>query len=135
MQRRVREWRDYVRSATRRNAHNGGQGVLISSVDMSPARRSKSSSGPLKGWKAIAEYLGQPIATVQTWAKSGLPVTREGRFMTATPEQLADWLARESGVGGPVHIAVASDQDLTEELRRTIKAQRQQRGPRRSRAA
>ena len=126
---------DYVRSATGRNAHNSGRRLLISSVEMAPALRSKSSSALLKGWKAIAEYLGQPIVTVQTWAKTSLPATRQGRFMTAIPEQLSDWLARESGADKPVHIAVASDKDLTEELRRSIKAQRRERGQRPSKAA
>jgi hypothetical protein len=34
----------------------------------------------LKGWQQIAKFLGQPVATAQRWAKSGMPVTREGRL-------------------------------------------------------
>ncbi|PYX04600.1 MAG: hypothetical protein DMG85_17235 [Acidobacteria bacterium] len=28
----------------------------------------------LKGWQQIAKFLGQPVATSQRWAKSGMPV-------------------------------------------------------------
>ena len=39
--------RNYVRSATGRNAHNSGRRLLISSVEMTPARSSKSSCRPV----------------------------------------------------------------------------------------
>ena len=51
----------------------------------------------LKGWKQIAEFLGQPISVAQRWATTGMPVTRQGRFVVATPEELNNWLGRESG--------------------------------------
>ena len=51
----------------------------------------------LKGWKQIAKHLGQPVATAQRWAKTGMPARREGRFMVASPEELSRWLGREAG--------------------------------------
>ena len=32
----------------------------------------------LKGWAAIAKFLGQPVPTVQRWATEGMPLTRIG---------------------------------------------------------
>jgi hypothetical protein len=51
----------------------------------------------IKGWASIAKYMGQPTATVQHWAKSGMPVTRDGRSVVASPEELNKWLGHESG--------------------------------------
>ncbi|HZU44364.1 MAG TPA: hypothetical protein VE994_16940 [Terriglobales bacterium] len=73
----------------------------------------------LKGWKQIAQHLGQPVATAQRWAKTGMPVRREGRYMVASPEELSRWLGREAGVGQPVHIAT-DDSDLSGDLRRAL---------------
>ena len=61
----------------------------------------------LKGWQQIAKFLGQPVATTQRWAKSGMPVTRQGRYVTAVPEELNRWLSRESGAQ-PIHIATVT---------------------------
>ena len=86
--------------------------------------RKKEQPRGLKGWKEIAGYLAQPVATVQRWAKTGMPVRREGRFTVATPEELNRWLARESGE--PVQIATEST-DLAASLRRGLSHIRQQR--------
>jgi hypothetical protein len=45
-----------------------------------------------------------------------MPVTREGRFLTASPLALNDWLGRESGTG-PIHVATPQI-DLSAELKR-----------------
>jgi hypothetical protein len=52
------------------------------------ARRQKEAppEASLKGWNAIAGYLGQPVATAQRWAKSGMPVRKSGRFIVSEPE-------------------------------------------------
>jgi hypothetical protein len=73
----------------------------------------------LTGWKSIATYLGQPVAVVQRWAKSGLPVTRQGRRVYASREDLDRWLGRESGAAQPVHIAT-NESDLAQYLRRGL---------------
>jgi hypothetical protein len=73
----------------------------------------------LTGWKNIATYLGQPVAVVQRWAKSGLPVKREGRRVQASREDLDRWLGGESGAAQPLHIAT-DDSDLVQYLRRGL---------------
>ena len=46
-----------------------------------------------------------------------MPVRRQGRFATTTPEELNAWLGRESGK--PVHVAT-EDTDLAAELKRGL---------------
>src|ERR1017187_2983780 len=48
----------------------------------------KTEPGVLKGWPAIAAFLGHPISVVQRWAKSGMPVAHEGRRVVAKPQEL-----------------------------------------------
>ena len=71
----------------------------------------------LKGWRHIAEFLGQPVSVAQRWARTGMPVRREGRFVAASPEQLNKWLGREAGE--PVHVAT-EEADLATELKRGL---------------
>lgn len=78
----------------------------------------------LQGWQQIAAFLGEPVSVVQRWAKTGMPVSRQGRFVTASPEDLNLWLGRESG-GKPVH-AVAPETDLLGELKRGLSYVRKQ---------
>ncbi len=73
----------------------------------------------LKGWTQIAKFLGQPVAVAQRWARSGMPVTREGRFMTASIEELSRYMGREAGLDVPVHIAT-EDMDLSSDLKRAL---------------
>ena len=79
----------------------------------------KPSSPPeaLRGWKKIAEFLGEPISVVKRWRSEGMPVVEQGRFVTSSPQQLSAWLGRESGK--PVHI-VTPETDLASELKRGI---------------
>ena len=74
--------------------------------------------GELKGWQQIAAFLGQPVSTAQRWAKTGMPVIRQGRHVVASPEELNRWLGRESA-GEPVQIATEGG-DLSAELRRGL---------------
>ena len=46
-----------------------------------------------------------------------MPVRRQGRFVTTTPEELNVWLGRESGK--PVHVAT-EETDLAAELKRGL---------------
>lgn len=90
-----------------------------------PATPAKKSAAPktaetpneLKGWQQIAAYLGHPTAVVQRWASEGMPLRRQGRFVTTTPDQLNAWLGRESGK--PVHVATEGT-DLAAELKRGL---------------
>ena len=85
----------------------------------------------LKGWKSIAEFLGQPTSVAQRWGRSGMPVRREGRAMVATPSELSRWLGRESGAAQPVHIAAETDTDLAAELKKSLSAAKQERATKR----
>jgi hypothetical protein len=78
----------------------------------------------LKGWQQIAAFLGQPVSVAERWAKSGMPVARQGRFVTASGEALNKWLGRESGE--PIHVAKEED-DLSAELKRGLSFVRKQR--------
>jgi len=71
----------------------------------------------LKGWQQIAAFLGEPASVVQRWAAEGMPVHREGRFVSTTPAQLNAWLGQQSGK--PVHVAT-DNTDLTAELQRGL---------------
>ena len=86
----------------------------------------KEQPRALKGWKEIAGYLAQPVATAQRWAKSGMPVRREGRYTVATSEELNRWLGREAGKKEPVHIAT-DNSDLSGNLKRALAEARQHR--------
>jgi hypothetical protein len=77
----------------------------------------KSQPGILKGWKQIAEFLGEPVSVIKRWASEGMPVSEQGRFVTSSPEQLNTWIGRESGK--PVQV-VTPQTDLTSELKRGV---------------
>ncbi|HWZ78744.1 MAG TPA: hypothetical protein VNX87_19520 [Candidatus Sulfotelmatobacter sp.] len=85
----------------------------------SKATESKVSTTPdeLKGWQQIAAFLGEPTSVVQRWASEGMPVRRQGRFVSTTPQELNDWMGKESGK--PVHVATGNA-DLTAELKRAV---------------
>ncbi len=91
-----------------------------------PTAKRKPEPAQLKGWQNIAQFLGQPIAVAQRWGKSGMPVSRQGRHMTANPDDLRRWLAKESGAAQPVTIASANA-DLAADLKRGLTEARRQR--------
>jgi hypothetical protein len=82
-----------------------------------PAVKQKSQPQTLKGWKQIAEFLGEPPSVVQRWADEGMPLRKQGRFVTTSPEELNAWLGSESGK--PVHV-VTPGADLAAELKRGV---------------
>jgi hypothetical protein len=71
----------------------------------------------LKGWKEIASFLGEPVSVVERWSNEGMPVRKEGRFVSTTPAELNAWMGKESGK--PVHVATENT-DLTAELKRGL---------------
>jgi hypothetical protein len=88
------------------------------------ARKSKTTQpkvntppDELKGWQQIAAFLGEPTSVIQRWASEGMPVRRQGRFVSTTPQELNDWMGKESGK--PVHVATGNA-DLTSELKRAV---------------
>jgi hypothetical protein len=78
----------------------------------------------LKGWKAIADFMGQPLSVVERWAGDGMPVRREGRYTTAKPDELRTWMAHQIGAR-TVHIG--DDSDFSDELRASLTEARRQR--------
>ena len=82
-------------------------------------------TGDLKGWQQIAGFLGEPTSVVQRWAAQGMPVRRQGRYITTTADELNRWLGGQSGK--PVHVAT-DNTDLTAELKRGISFVHRNRG-------
>lgn len=89
-------------------------------------KRSEEKSNPLRGWQQIATFLGQPVAVAQRWARSGMPVRRQGRYIVAEPEQLSGWLGREAHLAAPAHIA-SSEGDLLTDLKQSLKSRKHSR--------
>jgi phage terminase Nu1 subunit (DNA packaging protein) len=82
-----------------------------------------ATAGPLKGWTAIAHFLGIPVATAHRWASEGMPVRREGRFTVADREAVSAWLGRESHMPKPAHV-MTKDADMATALKESIEAAR-----------
>ncbi len=103
--------------------------VAVNAIPMKkkqkPAKKSERATKPkvhnerLKGWNEIASFLGQPVAVAQRWARSGMPVTREGRFIYASREELGRYLGGEAALDVPVHIAT-ENMDLSADLKRAL---------------
>jgi predicted DNA-binding transcriptional regulator AlpA len=89
----------------------------------SPLKALPGQSSELRGWPAIAQFLGMPNSTVHRWAKEGMPVRREGRNVVASPEELNQWLQRTSGEAVGVHVATLGS-DLLKDLRASVAAQK-----------
>src|SRR5579872_1057896 len=85
---------------------------------------SNAQTGVLKGWKQISEFLGEPPSVMQRWASTGMPVHRDGRYVTTTTKELNDWLGQQSGK--PVHV-ITDETDLASELRRGLSFVRKER--------
>ncbi len=70
----------------------------------------------LKGWTAIAKFMGTTPASAQTWAKQGMPVKREGRFAVADPTEVQAWLGQQSHMPKPAHI-LTNESDIATALK------------------
>jgi hypothetical protein len=71
----------------------------------------------LKGWRQIAQFLGEPVSVVKRWKTEGMPVTEQGRFVSSSSEALTEWLRQQSGK--PVSV-VTPETDLGSELKRAV---------------
>jgi phage terminase Nu1 subunit (DNA packaging protein) len=96
-----------------------------------PKAKPKSKSRVLKGWGEIAEFLGQTPSVAQRWQNEGMPVTREGRFVYASPEDLTAWVGTERGKRELVHIA-SEGEDLVADLEQGLSYVRRLRKTRKS---
>ena len=102
------------------------RGRRLQSDTMAAKKKSaKREQAPesLKGWKAIANYLGIGEATAKHWAKNGMPVRSEGRFTVAFPEEISKWLGKEAHMPRPAYVATA-DTDMAAALKESISAMR-----------
>lgn len=90
-----------------------------------PKKETKRPEAPelLRGWKAIGTYLGIGAASAQRWAKSGMPVKREGRYTVAQRDEISQWLGREANMSAPAQI-VTGDADISAALKQSIAAVR-----------
>lgn len=86
-------------------------------------RKPASSEETLKGWTAIARYLGIPVGTAHRWSEEGMPVRREGRFTVADREAISAWLGRESHMPKPAHV-MTGESDVAAALKDSIAAAR-----------
>jgi hypothetical protein len=73
----------------------------------------------LKGWTAIAKFLGTTPASAQAWSRKGLPVKRQGRFTVADPEEIQAWLGRQTHMAKPAHI-VTNQTDIAAALKDSL---------------
>jgi hypothetical protein len=90
------------------------------------AKKETVKSPALKGWPVIARYLGMTPASAQRWAKEGMPVKREGRFVVADPAELEAWIGRESHMGKPAHV-MTGEADIAAALKESISVASQKR--------
>ena len=83
--------------------------------------KKKTAPAPtsLKGWTAIAKFMGTTPASAQTWGKQGMPVKREGRFTVADPAEVQAWLGQQSHMPKPAHI-LTNDTDIAAALKESI---------------
>jgi hypothetical protein len=93
---------------------------------MAKSKQEVEGSDLLKGWAAIAKFLGLSSATAHRWVKAGMPVRREGRFTVADRSELEAWLGRESGMPKPARV-MTGDADISAALKDSIAAARRAR--------
>jgi hypothetical protein len=84
-------------------------------------KKVETTPDELKSWNAISDYLHKPITTVKRWAGEGMPVKRQGRYVTARKDDLAKWLGEGHEVRGSVHVTMPGE-DLSAELRKGLAA-------------
>jgi hypothetical protein len=90
-----------------------------------PKAKPKPEHQVLKGWGEIAEFLGQTPSVAQRWQHEGMPVTREGRFVHAAPQELTARVGTERGLKEPIHIA-SEGEDLLGDLKQGLSYVRKQ---------
>jgi hypothetical protein len=83
------------------------------------AKKKTAPVSVLKGWAAIAKFMGTTPASAQGWAKQGLPVKRDGRFTVADPVEVQAWLGKQSHMPKPAHI-LTNHADIAAALKDSI---------------
>ena len=125
-----REMRSKKRAARKSKSARPEKGTPASQSTKSTkaTQSTKSSLDPslLQGWVAIGGFLGLPTATAQRWARTGMPVRKQGRFTVADKNELQQWLGRESHMPAPAQV-VDKNTDLAAALKQSISAARRPR--------
>jgi hypothetical protein len=88
------------------------------------AKKKAAQAPVLKGWTAIAKFLGTSPSSAQGWAKQGMPVKHEGRFTVADPAEVQAWLGQQSHMPKPTHI-LTNESDIATALKESISVVRQ----------
>jgi phage terminase Nu1 subunit (DNA packaging protein) len=88
------------------------------------AKKKTAPAATLKGWTAIAKFLGTSPASAQGWAKQGMPVKREGRFTVADTAEVQAWLGQQSHMPRPAHI-LTDEADIAAALKESISVAKQ----------
>lgn len=83
------------------------------------ATKKTSPAVLLKGWAAIAKFMGTTPTSAQTWAKHGMPVRHEGRFVVADRAEVEAWLGTQMHMPKPAHI-LTGDADIAAALKDSI---------------
>lgn len=96
------------------------------STPSTKSTQSTQDSTLLQGWTAIGGFLGLPTATAQRWARTGMPLRKQGRFTVADKNELQQWLGRESHMPAPAQV-VGKSTDLASVLKQSISAARRPR--------
>ncbi len=73
----------------------------------------------LQDWKAITSYLGVSRATAEHWAKTGMPVKRQGRYTVADTKELRQWLGKEAHMPAPAEV-LAPGTDIAQALKESL---------------
>jgi hypothetical protein len=86
------------------------------------AKRKKQSerNDELKSWAEIATFIELPVSTIHRWAKLGMPVSRKGRHVVASRQDLLQWVSSKRS-GAPTAV-VSNTSDLAAEMRRSLKS-------------
>jgi len=93
------------------------------------ARSSTPSHLAAKSWQIrplLDGHVSGPVSSAQSWARDGMSVRREGRFVTAEVGEREEWLGRESHMPRPAQV-VTGKGDLSEAKKESIAVMRKAR--------
>lgn len=88
---RIREGCDFLLRGKRlRNLREFYRAALEADREL-PTSDSQHTPEMLMGLHEIASFFGRSLRTIQRVAKAGMPLVRQGRYITASPEELTRW--------------------------------------------
>ena len=60
-----------------------------------------NTNSPASAGRHAENVSGRTVSVAQRWQKSGMPNTREGRLVYASPEELTAWVGTQRGQEEP----------------------------------